>query len=46
MVPDLSNKGFFPGADLRCEIWQVNFQLDTTGVRVLHHHQLTQQFRR
>jgi sugar fermentation stimulation protein A len=27
------------------EIWQVNFQLDETGVRVLHHHELTQQFR-
>lgn len=27
------------------EIWQVNFQLDATGVRVLHHHELTQQFR-
>jgi sugar fermentation stimulation protein A len=27
------------------EIWQVNFQLDATGVRVLHHHELTLQFR-
>jgi sugar fermentation stimulation protein A len=27
------------------EIWQVNFQLDSTGVRVVHHHELTQQFR-
>lgn len=26
------------------EIWQVNFQLDTTGARVLGHHELTQQF--
>ncbi|MEV0407623.1 DNA/RNA nuclease SfsA [Actinoallomurus sp. NPDC050550] len=26
------------------EIWQVNFQLDTTGVRVLSHHELTRQF--
>jgi sugar fermentation stimulation protein A len=25
------------------EIWQVSFQLDTTGVRVLDHHELTQQ---
>ncbi len=27
------------------EIWQVNFQLDPTSVCVLHHHELTQQFR-
>jgi sugar fermentation stimulation protein A len=26
------------------EIWQVNFDLDPTGVRVLEHHELTQQF--
>ncbi|MET7339182.1 DNA/RNA nuclease SfsA [Nonomuraea sp. NPDC005650] len=26
------------------EIWQVNFRLDTTGVRVIGHHELTQQF--
>lgn len=26
------------------EIWQASFQLDRTGVRVLDHHQLTQQF--
>ena len=26
------------------EIWQVNFHLDQTGVRVLGHHELTQQF--
>jgi hypothetical protein len=27
------------------EIWQVNFQLGATGVRVLHHHELTHQLR-
>lgn len=26
------------------EIWQANFGLDTTGVRVLGHHELTDQF--
>ncbi|MGW0949256.1 hypothetical protein ACWD4O_42930 [Streptomyces sp. NPDC002623] len=26
------------------ELWQVNFQLDPTGVRVLRHHELTSQF--
>jgi sugar fermentation stimulation protein A len=26
------------------EIWQVNFQLDHTGVRVLSYHELTRQF--
>ena len=26
------------------EIWQVNFHLDNIGVRVLNHHELTQQF--
>lgn len=26
------------------EIWQVNFQLDATGVHVLRHHELTRQF--
>lgn len=26
------------------EIWQVNFELDQTGVRVRHHYELTPQF--
>ncbi|MFC9688776.1 DNA/RNA nuclease SfsA [Kribbella sp. NPDC056951] len=30
--------------DQGVEIWQVSFQFDTTGVRVLNHHELTQQF--